>query len=373
MNEDKPLYQQIADWVRQEIMDGRLSPGERLPSVRQMTASWGCTPGTVQRAYAELSRQGLVISRHGQGTHVIGGKPSTAEASSAAQLASLRRASLVHRAETFLLETLTAGYQPEEIEFAVRLAMDRWRVLQQEPAAVEVGSVRFAGSHDPAVAWIAAHFSDIAPGSRLQLAFNGSLGGLIALAQAKADFAGSHLWDSETDTYNSAFVRKVLPGRRIALVTLAHRRLGLILPPNNPAQIVGLADLARPELVFVNRQPGSGVRVWLDACLHTAGIDPQKINGYTNETSTHTTLAERIAEGNADLGFGLQTAALAFGLDFIPFVRERYDLVIPAENLAAPAIASLLDWLNSPSARQVIEGLGGYETASTGRLDWLEA
>ena len=109
------LYHQIAESIRQEILHETLCPGDRLPSVRQMAARWDCTIGTIQRAYEELARQGLVVSRPGQGTHV-------AAAISAAAETPLRRASLVHRAEGFLLEALTAGYTATEVDLALRLA-----------------------------------------------------------------------------------------------------------------------------------------------------------------------------------------------------------------------------------------------------------
>jgi len=64
------LYQKIAEAIRQDILSGELKPGDRLPPLRQMTSRWGCTTGTVQRAYHELTQAGLVVSRAGQGTKV---------------------------------------------------------------------------------------------------------------------------------------------------------------------------------------------------------------------------------------------------------------------------------------------------------------
>jgi molybdate-binding protein/DNA-binding transcriptional regulator YhcF (GntR family) len=361
---EKPLYSQIVSWIRQEIQEGRLVPGDRLPSIRQLTHQWNCTPGTVQHAYAELSRQGLVVSRSGQGTHVIKELNTTKEDP-------LRRAALIHQAESFLLESITAGYYPEEIEAAIGMAADRWRIIQNSESHPEAGVLRFAGSHDPALTWLAVHFPEIIPRFRLQIGFNGSLGGLIALAEGQADLAGSHLWDEETDTYNVPYVRRLLPGRQAALLTLAHRRLGLIVPPGNPENVHGLADLLRPEIDFVNRQPGSGTRVWLDAHLRLGGISAQDIPGYHNEKMTHTDVAAAIAMGQANLGFGLETAAITFDLDYIHLVQERYDLVIPAENLTLAPIESLANWLQSSAARQAFESLGGYDTTETGKLTWV--
>ncbi|UCH61034.1 MAG: GntR family transcriptional regulator [Anaerolineales bacterium] len=360
------LYEQIAEAVRQEILSGQLKPGDRLPTIRQMTRRWDCTAGTVQRAYQELTRQGLVVSRAGQGTRIVEHPPALDETP-------LRRVTLVHRAEAFLLEVLTSGYSPAEVEEAVRQALDRWRTETQQPIPQRAGSLRFAGSHDLVLTWLAGHFEKIAPGTTLQLTFSGSLGGLIALGRGQADLAGCHLWDSETGTYNLPFVRRLLPGVRVALAALAYRRLGLILPPGNPTGVSSLADLAQAGQRFANRQSGSGTRVWLDAQLHKLGLQTDTIMGYSDERLTHSEVAQAVAEGEAQVGLGLEAAARNYGLDFIPLTNERYDLVIPAAGLETPAMAALLDWLRSPASKDLMRNFGGYETDITGSLEWIEA
>jgi len=358
------LYRKIAEEIRQQILQGQLSPGDRLPSVRQMAAQWDCTVGTVQRAYQELALLGLVVSRAGQGTRVVSSARLVGDSA-------LRWASLVHRSEAFLLEVLTAGYSPQEIDAAMRQAMERWQVVVHQPGLAQAQTLRFAGSHDPVLAWLGAHFPEIVPAFRLQVGFTGSLGGLIALAEGKADLAGCHLWDVETDSYNAPFVRRLLPGKQIALVTLAHRRLGLMAPAGNPGELRGLEDLARPALRFVNRQAGSGTRVWLDATLHRLGIEPSRIQGYADERMTHSEVAAAVAAGQADAGFGLQGVALTYGLDFIFLVHERYDLVIPAKSLEMASVARLVEWLAGEDAKQVISGFWGYGAEETGMLRWV--
>lgn len=362
--EEHHLYRQISESIRQEILSGRWKAGDRLPSVRQLAEKWNCTVGTIQRAYQELSRQGLVTSRAGQGTRVVE-RPALLDETP------LRRAMLIHRAEAFLLEVLTGGYDLEEVEQAVRQAMDRWRAVEQQQAPRDEKTLRFTGSHDMVVTWLASHFPEIAPGHVLQISFSGSLGGLIALAEGKADLAGSHLWDEESDTYNIPFVRRLLPGKRTAVITLADRRLGLILPPGNPLNINGLAGLARTGLRFVNRQPGSGTRVWLDIALKKHGIDPRKLLGYEVEKVTHSGVALAVAQKEADVGVGLEAAALSYGLDFLFLTNDRYDLVAPAAVMDTPSMQALVGWLKTPSTRKVIEGLGGYVADATGKVEWV--
>ncbi|MBN1537061.1 MAG: GntR family transcriptional regulator [Anaerolineales bacterium] len=363
--EEKYLYRQIAEHLHQQILSGEIKPGDRLPSVREMTRHWNCTIGTIQRAYQELVAQGLVTSRAGQGTRVVGQIPDQGNTP-------LRRLNILHRAEAFLLEVLNAGYTQAEIEEAVRLALDRWRAVSKRPSAPTPNIVRFIGSHDLAVTWLASHFPEIASGYSFQPQFTGSMGGLIALVEGNADLAGCHLWDEESHTYNIPFIQKLLPGKQMALLHLAERQLGLILSPGNPLRISGLKDICGDGVRFINRQSGSGTRVWLDSMLRQHGIQTEKICGYDIEMNTHSEIAKTIAEGNADVGLGLEASAHTYGLDFTPLTCEKYDLVCHANSLNNPAIQKLAKWLSTSESRQVFSNLAGYVTTDTGKVTIID-
>ncbi len=362
--DESHLYQQIAEQIRGEILSGKLKPGDRLPSVRQLCARWSCTPGTVQRAYHQLGQRGLLISQAGKGTRVAGAIPP---ADIQAQPA-LRRASLVHRCEGFLLEALTAGYDLPEVQQAFDQAVDRWRVqaVKQEHTPAAAARLRFSGSHDMVVNALARRLGEVVPGAMLQVSISGSLGGLEALAAGQADLAGCHLWDGETDSYNLPYIRRLLPASEVLIYTLAHRRLGLIVAPGNPLRLYQPADLALPGVRFINRQAGSGTRVWLDAMLSQLGMAAGQIAGYGDEKKTHSEVARAVAEGSADAGLGLETAAVAYGLDFVFLTRERYDLVLLAETAGREPVRRLLDWLASPPAKDFVNQFRGYEGTETG-------
>lgn len=367
--ESVPLYLQIAESVRRRIAAGELAPGDRLPPVREMASEWGCTPGTVGRAYAELRREGLVVGHRGGGTRVA---PSPLHGPATR----LRWANLVNRAERYLLEALGAGHTPEEAQAALGVALARWQESAQPKRhaakrAPRRASLRFAGSHDLVVEQLAGHLRRETPGLTLEVQYVGSLGGLMALARGEADLAGAHLWDEATDTYNAPYVARVLPGRRVVLLTLAHRRLGLLIAPGNPFALQGLRDLVRSGLRFVNRQRGSGTRVWLDAHLRAVGVDGLQITGYEEEETTHLGVARAVAEGRADAGLGIQAAALAYGLDFLPLALERYDLVIPEEVWPTPPCQTLVEVIRSSAFRAAVEAVGGYETEETGTVRWV--
>ncbi|NMC13838.1 MAG: GntR family transcriptional regulator [Chloroflexi bacterium] len=363
--EDSYLYRQIAENIRRKILSGELKPGDRLPSVRSMTEQWNCTIGTIQRAYQELATQGLIISRAGQGTHVVDHIPHK-------ENIPLRRLNLIHKAESFLMEVLNAGYSQNEVEEAVRVALDRWRAISKNAAAPPAAVIRFAGSHDLAVAWLASHFQEITSGYSMQPSFMGSMGGLIALMDGNADLAGCHLWDEASRSYNIPYVQKILSGKRMALIHLAERQLGLILAPGIHNWIHGLKDLPASGLRFINRQSGSGTRIWLDYSLRQLGVSTSEISGYEIEMKTHSETAMTIAQGDADVGLGLEASARTYGLDFIPLTRERYDLVCYVDYLNNPAIQQLVEWLSGSSAKKAFSTLAGYHTSDTGKITYLE-
>ncbi len=79
-------------------------------------------------------------------------------------------------------------------------------------------------------------------------------------------------------------------------------------------------------------------------------------------------MAAAVAAGRADTGLGIQAAARAFGLDFVPVAREPYDLVLRAAVAGRTSVlAPLWALLEQPDFRAEVEKLGGYSCAETGR------
>lgn len=363
------LYQEIAEALRRRIAAGELVPGDRLPSVREMAQRWSCNPGTVGRAYGTLAEEGLVTAHRGSGTRVTSNVLQP-------QQPHRQWASLVNRAEQFLLEALGSGHDVAQAQTALSVAVARWQALQAEdvPAAAAsepAPTVRFAGSHDLTIGILGRMLADVLPEAGFSVAYVGSLGGLMALARGEAEMAGSHLWDERTDSYNRPFVRRLLPGRRVALLTVAHRSLGLVTAADNPLAIGSLSDLVRPGVRFVNRQPGSGTRVWLDARLQEAALAPSAIEGYEREESTHMAVAQAVQTGEATAGLAIYAAAAAYGLGFVELTRERYELVLPEEIWRTPVGKAVERLVTSTEFREAVAALGGYDTAETGQVVWV--
>ena len=224
------------------------------------------------------------------------------------------------------------------------------------------------GSHDLTLDLLADELGRRYPGRRLSSANVGSLGGLLALARGEAHFAGSHLLDEASGDYNVAYIRRLLPGIKTVLLGFVQREQGLIVPRGNPKGIRALADLTRPDVVFINRQRGAGTRVLLDYRLKAANIDPRAIQGYDRQEFTHLAVAAAVASGAADCGLGILAAARALDLDFIPLDHERYDLVIPAAFYESDVLAPLLAIVRDPAFAARVDALGGYATPQTGQI-----
>ena len=138
--------------------------------------------------------------------------------------------------------------------------------------------------------------------------------------------------------------------------------------PGNPKGIMGIEDLARDDVTFVNRQVGSGTRILLDYRLIELGVKGENITGYAQEEFTHMSVAVNVLSGAADAGLGIYAAAKALRLDFVALVTEEYDLVIPEESFEDEKIQLMLEVIRSSTFIERVNKMGGYDTSKTGTL-----
>ncbi len=363
-----PIYAQIQEQIKRRIARGQLLPGQKLPPVRELAQQLGVNPNTVGRAYLELEREGILSSQQGRGTFV-------ATSPQDQRLAQEREERLVTLASRALIEALSRGYSPTQIEAAFSAQLARWRDERQarpenSPPAERTleQTVILAGSHDLALEILAGHFQRGHPQWRLNIMTVGSLGGLIALQRGEAHVAGCHLLDEETGEYNTAYVKHLFPAQDVMLITLLHREQGIMVARGNPKGITGLRDLLRNDITFINRQIGSGTRVLIDYNLHELGIAPQDIKGYEREADTHLAVAAAITSGAAAGGVCILAAAKATGLGFIPLHKERSALAIPSAYSETPPIKALLDIVKGNEFKAVVEQLGGYDVSESGAV-----
>jgi len=201
------------------------------------------------------------------------------------------------------------------------------------------------------------------------VSFNvGSMGGLLALKQKRTHLATAHLLDPESGEYNFPYIRKMLPHRELVVMNLTYREQGIMVKRGNPKNIKGIDGLVKKDIKFINRQKGSGTRVLLDYLLKNKGINPLDIKGYSKEEYTHLMVASAVAEGSVDAGLGILSAAKAFHLDFVPVVKERYDIIIPKEYYSSIKIQKLLTVIRLEKFKKKVLSLGGYDLSQSGKV-----
>ncbi len=261
-----------------------------------------------------------------------------------------------------------------EADGILRIPMESEGASDNTPVSIQLrrglrqlkGQLIFIGSHDLSLDRINVLLSQQATGVALAIGSVGSLGGLFALKSGKTHLTAVHLLDPETRTYNLPYIKKYLPGRKVRLIHLLKRTQGLMVQKGNPKGITSIRDLTREDVQFVNRQRGAGTRVLLDVLLEREGVSPDGVSGYANEVATHAMVAAEIRGGMVDCGMGIQAAAQALGLDFIPLTEEPYDLVIPEEFLEDWRMKALLSVIRSKTFRETVQTLGGYDPSESG-------
>ncbi|MDR5855108.1 substrate-binding domain-containing protein [Caballeronia sp. LZ062] len=232
--------------------------------------------------------------------------------------------------------------------------------------AGEISDLRIHASHGYAVATLVR-----ALGERrvpVDIKYRESAEAVRALARSECELAGFHLPIGEFRSTCAEIYRPYLDPKKHQLIRLTRRTQGLFLPKGNPKHITGLRDLARSDVRFVNRQPGSGTRMLLDLSLRGVGVDPDEINGYASTELTHSAIAAFVASGMADLGFGVKPAAQHFGLDFIPIIDEDYFFACERARLDEQRLVSVLGVLRSAAFNESVAHLGGYDPQRCGAL-----
>jgi GntR family transcriptional regulator len=113
-----PIYVQIHDQMLHALARGSVRKGERLPAVRDMASALGVNPNTVNRAYAELEREGVLETRRGRGTFVAGAPPAPGPS---------QRVRLDELAERFVAQARSVGFESDRIARAVTVQLRKQR------------------------------------------------------------------------------------------------------------------------------------------------------------------------------------------------------------------------------------------------------
>jgi len=254
-----------------------------------------------------------------------------------------------------------ARLRPVLESLASELATEIAQVSARQPAVL-----RLQASHGFAIERLVERLAQA--GLAVEHKYGSSTSAAAALHDGACDLAGLHVPLGPLQDAALAHYWRWLQADDLVLIDIATRRQGLMLAPGNPRKVYELADLLRPEVRFINRQAGSGTRQLLEGLLKLAGLAPNRIAGYEQGEFTHAAVAAFVASGMADVGFGLETPARQFKLDFVPLANERYFLVCKAPTLQLPIMDTVLATLRSESFAAAVNALPGYRAVDAGQM-----
>jgi len=258
-------------------------------------------------------------------------------------------------------------------EFGRRLLNEYVSKVREVVGSIDVDELQvgecdvvYAGSHDLQLESLIGELRGF--GDCVEVHWVGSAGGLASIMLNDADFAGVHLLDPDTRTYNKPYLSRYWLEDRVVLVRGYARELGLVY--RRDVRLNSLEDLVNYRLI--NRSPGSGTRVFLDLLLEELakkmGVSRReltsRIPGYDVEARTHLEVASAIARGEADVGVATRWAAEYYGLEFMRLTWENFDFVISKQSLKKPAIKNFIRLLRGLEPRYP----GYMRLKNTGRV-----
>ncbi|MGR0331233.1 substrate-binding domain-containing protein [Bacillus cereus] len=206
------------------------------------------------------------------------------------------------------------------------------------------------------------------PSSNVLRAYQGSLTSLVKMYQGEGSIVSLHLFDGETGTYNVPYVKRILVGQPCIMINLLSRNVGFYVRKGNPKRIKAWADISGSTIKFVNREKGSGIRVLVDEQLRIQKLNKADISGYEWEESNHLGVATQVANGKADVGVGSEKFSQIVNVDFIPIMKEQYDLVILKNKENEELIEVVKDILQSEEFHNELNAIGGYDITKTGQI-----
>ena len=230
------------------------------------------------------------------------------------------------------------------------------------------GLLIITGSNDPLLDRTLSLFNAFYSGHIAVFGNLGSMGGLQALRQNLCHIASSHLLQDDEAEYNFDFAFKELD-KMPAVVNFCRRQQGILVAKGNPKKLAGVTDLAQPGVKIVNRSLSTGTRLLLDRELKKAGLNGDKIEGYSHEVSRHLDVGLEILSGRVDAGPGILAVAGLLDIDFIPLRWERFDLMISKDRFFDEGVQRFLGILHEKKFHEVaVEIFKGYDISLSGKM-----
>jgi putative molybdopterin biosynthesis protein len=227
---------------------------------------------------------------------------------------------------------------------------------------LHLADIIIMGSHCIGVDLLLQKMIGIAPNISPKVINNGSIGGFRAVERGEADIAGVHLLDEASNKYNMPFFEQFKLKGKALLVRGYDREQGIIVNKGNPKGIWGFEDLLQENVMFINRNAGSGTRILIDLRLKRLAESKggrfedvkRSIRGYDIEAKSHSAIGAAVAQGRADAGVGIRPVAHFYDLGFIPVADEKYDFLISRDRAKKNAVKLFLSTLRSDEFKKIL-------------------
>lgn len=225
-----------------------------------------------------------------------------------------------------------------------------------------------SGSNDPILELFLTYIKKNTNDFIVFSANTGSLEGMRMLNLGYTQIAWSHLYDPDLGKYNIPYLSSYLPNIKPVVINLFKRDIGFLVLKGNPLNIKGFSDLLRNDVKFINRQKGSGIRSIIDLYIKKLNVKHENINGYDNEVYTHFEVGMSILAKEADTGIASIAISKLLGLDFIPIMKENFDMILDQSVFFEKAVQTFIKFLDSNDFKNRAVMLSNYDFSCSGKI-----
>lgn len=215
------------------------------------------------------------------------------------------------------------------------------------------------GSHDPLFDWALRNASSGLAGS-----FDGGQDGLTRFSNKEAAMCLIHF--KEDGDWNTPIVRRMFRSEPVVLVQFGYRERGILVPKGNPLNIASLTDFKRRRIA--KRHDTSSNQLILEGMLKDVGLQPELLFTGQKISRSEDDLARTVKSGQAEAGFGLKAVAEIHGLDFLPLVTERLDILVWRKCWFDPQFQRLWSFVCDEELTAQATAMSGYDLANMGKV-----
>jgi putative molybdopterin biosynthesis protein len=221
------------------------------------------------------------------------------------------------------------------------------------------------GSQDPLLEWALRD-----SGCGLASLPEGSEAGLRRLSRGEVMMAAIHLHrlNGDDDKANVETVAQASGLHDAVVIAFVCREQGLLVAPGNPLKLTDIETVGRSGARLAQRPAGAGAQLLLLAILAHAGLALDALKTLEPVCATGADLGQAVRSGRADCGIASRSVAHPAGLDFVPLLWERFDLVLRQRDYFLPGPQALFAYLRTPAFREQAAELQGYDVGDTGTV-----